>query len=79
MARITDTELVALLERAFTRGSDDATNRPGGEAAAVAAATVARALRDAGLIVIREERRRSPAEDLLIGAEVRALASWKGV
>ena len=80
MARITDGELVALLERAFARGSDDATNRPGVEkTAAVAAATVARALRDAGLIVIREERRRSPAEDLLIGAEVRALASWKGV
>ena len=79
MAHITDAELVALLERAFTRGSDDATNRLVVETAAVAAATVARALREAGLIVIREERRRSPAEDLLIGAEVRALASWKGV
>jgi hypothetical protein len=68
MARITDSELVALLERAFTRSrSDDATNRPVGEAAAVAAATVARALREAGLIVIREERRRRPTEDLLIG------------
>jgi len=67
MARITDSELVALLERAFTRASDDATNRPDGETTAVAAATVARALREAGLIVIREERRRRPAEDLLIG------------
>ena len=67
MARITDTELVALLERAFARGSDDATNRPGAETAAAAAATVARALREAGLIVIREERRRRPTEDLLMG------------
>jgi hypothetical protein len=40
------------------------------ETAAVAAATVARALRDAGLIVIHEERRRRPAEDLLIGADL---------
>ena len=69
MARITDTELVALLERAFTRGSDDATNRPGVETAAVAAATVARALRDAGLIVIREERRPRLTEDRLAVAE----------
>jgi hypothetical protein len=67
MALVTDTELVAVLERAFTRGPDDGTNRPGVETAAEAAATVARALREAGLIVIREERRRRPTEDLLIG------------
>jgi hypothetical protein len=49
MARITDSELVAVLERAFTRSrSDNATNRADVEIATVAAATVARALRDAG-------------------------------
>jgi hypothetical protein len=69
MAHITDAELVALLERAFTRGSDGATNRPSVETAAVAAATVARALRDAGLIVIREERRPRLTEDRLAVAE----------
>ena len=71
MARITDSELVALLERAFTRSrSDDASNRADMETAALAAATVARALRDAGLIVIREERRPRPTEDRLAGAEI---------
>lgn len=58
MARIMDSELVALLERAFMRSrSDNSTDRADVEIATVAAATVTRALRDAGLIVIREERR----------------------
>jgi hypothetical protein len=39
------------------------------EFAAVTATTVARALRDAGLIVIREERRPRPAEQMLAGVE----------
>ena len=70
MARITDSELVALLERAFARSrSDGTTNRADAETAAVAAATVARTLRDAGLIVIREERRPRPVEDTFAGAE----------
>ena len=69
MARITDGELVALLERAFTRGSaDNATDRADMEIATIAA-TVACALRDAGLIVIREERRPRPVEDTFAGAE----------
>ena len=69
MARITDSELVALLERAFTRSrSDNATNQADVEIAIVAA-TVARALRDAGLIVIREERRPRLTEDRLAVAE----------
>jgi len=71
MARITDSELVALLEQAFTRSrSDNATNRADVEIATVAAVTVARALRDAGLVVIREERRPRPTEDRLAGAEI---------
>ena len=66
MARITDSELVALLERAFTRSrSDNATNQADVEIATVAA-TVARALRDAGLMVIREERRPRLIEDRFI-------------
>ena len=73
MAHITDSELVALLERAFTRSrSDNATNQADVEIAIVAA-TVVRALRDAGLIVIREERRPRLTEDRLAGAET----SWR--
>jgi hypothetical protein len=74
MARITDSELVVILERAFTRSrSDDGTNRADVEIAAVAAATVVRALRDAGLLVIREERRPRLTENRLAGAET----SWR--
>jgi hypothetical protein len=70
MALVTDNELTALLERAFTRSrSDDASNRADMETAALAAATVARALRDAGLIVIREERRPRLIVDRFAGAE----------
>jgi len=51
MAHITDSELVALLERAFTRSrSDNVTNQADVEIATVAA-TVARALRNTGLMV----------------------------
>ena len=66
MAHITDSELVALLERAFTRSrSDNVTNQADVEIATVAA-TVARALRDAGLMLIREERRPRLTKDRFI-------------
>lgn len=70
MALIKESELVALLERAFTRSRlDETTNRADVEIAAVAAATVTRALRDAGLIVIREERKPRATEHMLAGTE----------